>query len=515
MVSLKIDDQRIKYSDSPVADSESEAPSLSAEISPPTSEKHFYFPCGRLLSNPGSLFDTDEDISEKASPKGRHLSGDDSQRFMPEGDKIINYEVISPTSEAGHFGHFLNRRASGFEEGSSSDDSRRPTVIQGISASSPEMFEEFYPGKQRMSQTQNLSRTIALEHELERLRKKLEENTSELHRVKQVLDKNLKDKETNTLDEDDELEMCNEINELRMECLRYERQNEELRLELQYSAQDLSESELTNRQLNKEFIQLKERTEIHEDEMKECIRLMSEMLGNESAYGFDESDDFHHLSNFLSSKVEIAKSRLSRLKTKYELSASETKRLQAENEKYRKLMKSLAQEHAKSMAGLKQQLKASEAKVCTLEKNHGVRAVEYKREVFPVKPFNAGSIRIPAKSELDYYIDKVKAENTRSPRSAESSSHESMRSSVQDSYKSAELNESTREASVVAKHTKVISFTDELEGDKEQTKAVVKASISPDRKTTAPKVVQKYMLQGRSALPRHSNVKSGKQPRFY
>jgi hypothetical protein len=45
------------------------------------------------------LFYTDEDISEEANPKGGTLVRRRLAK-VPEGDRIVNYEVISPPSEA-------------------------------------------------------------------------------------------------------------------------------------------------------------------------------------------------------------------------------------------------------------------------------------------------------------------------------------------------------------------------------------------------------------------------------
>lgn len=517
MVSLELGNHRLQYSNSPAADSESNSPSdsLTLEISPATSDKHFYFPSGLLASNQGTFFDTDEDVSATGTPKARHLSGDDLQRLVPEGDKVISYEATSPTSERNLYGKFLTRNAEGFGD-SSSDDSRRPIVIQGVSVSSPEMFEEFYPSKKQktLSKTQDLSRTIALEHELERLKLKLEANTSELSRVREVIDRNQDDKETYTLDEDDELERCNEIIDLRKECLRYERQNEELRTELQYSAQDLSESEHTIRKLNQDLSLLTEKTETYETEMKHCIRLIGEMLSPNYASSLDESDDLHHLSNFLSSKVEIAKSRLGRLKTKYELSTSEVKRLQADNEKYRRLMKTLAAEHSETTAMLRKQLKASELKVIQLEQQLALgQKPQAASEASTVRKA-ATSIRIPGQSELETYIEKIKEGNARrSSQSAITNSPGSFSSTHPQedlSSKSDSFNESTREPCTLPKHTKVISFTDDLEGDKEQPKPGAPiSSVSPDRKKPTAKVLPKYTLNERGVASRFITFKAG------
>lgn len=510
MASLNFDATRLKPSDSPFADSESGTSSNSAtlEISPCNSEKHFYFPSGRISSNLGSFFDTDEDGSVRLSPNSRHLSGEDLLGLLPEEDKIISYEAVSPNSQPDYLGIILKAKTDNFD-GARSNDSNRLTILQSIRTSTPELLEEFSPSMMRLSRTQNLTRTIALEQELDRLRRQLEENTNELDKVRHAFGRNFDDKETSTYDEDEELATCHEINELRKECLRYERQNEELRTELKYSAQDLNESEHIIRTLNRDLSHLKQKTGTYENEMKRCIRLMADMLNTDNAYVLDQSDDLHHLSNFLSSKVEIAKSRLNRMKTKHELATSEAKRLQTDNEKSRRLMKSIANEHAEATATLKQQLRASELKVARLEKELTANKLKLpSKDALPIKT-QTTSIRIPDQFELETYIVRVKeaAEHYRSSRSPISSSPDSVRSSRQEDLtnKSVSLNESTREPSINAKHTKVISFTDELEGDKEQPKPSVKPpSTSPDRKKANAKPVQKYMLNGRGVMPRSS-----------
>lgn len=487
----------MNYPESPVKSSETGSPSNSIQSEPNQDQsiRHFYFPSGLISSNQGSVFDTDDDESAKATPKSRRLSPTGPLPLLPERDNIITYEALSPTNDSRTYGRFLTHKPSGFE-GTSSDSDQDPSIIQGASVSTPELIKAFYPDNTRLSQTLTLTRTIALEQELENLKHKLEANTSELSRVTDAMHLHLENKETN---------MCEEVNKLRGECFRYERQNEELRAELQDSAHDVAENERTIRHLSRELDELRLKTDAYEEEMKCCIRLMTEMLDTGSSYGFDESDDLHHLTNFFSSKVEIAKSRLSRLKTKSEHAVADAKRLQAENDKYRRLIKSQTAEHNETIATLKHQLKASELKATKLEMQLTYNS---KPPSYAAKPTfqKTASTRLAPRSVLESSVEKtrVSPDLYKSSQSVASSSPESIHSSQQDKLvPKSSLNESTRISSIGSKHTKVISFTDDLEGDKEQPRPDTQLfSASPERK----KPVTKYLLNGRPAAPRVSSL---------
>jgi hypothetical protein len=500
MASLNQDKHRDKLS-ALLPDSNSSGVSL--EISTPTSEKLFYLPYGHLSSNLGSWFDTDEDM--KVSPKAKPFTTETSAQF--DDDQIISYEAVDPVSDRTLSHRFLSSR----EEGDSSrDEGGHPGGLQDARRTSQHTLlkSASSQAKKQLSQTLILRHAEATPKDLEALQKKLGETAAELHRVKQALYRPALDKATSTYDEEDQLHRCNELNELRKECLRYERQNNELRCELQLSGQDLVESERTNQLLNHQLSQVRQQAETYEGNMKECIGQLAEMLGTDTLV-LDESDDLHHLSNILSSKVEIAKSRLSRMHTSYKLAKSEEKRLQADNDKYRRLMKSFATEYAETTSRLKQQVRSSELKAIRLE-----RLIAKDKGDCAVKPSKASaSIRIPSHNELESFIGTIIEANER-PRSlkhlqtdtAEAGSPYSVGSSRKDNTcsQSVSLNDSTREHS---RHSKLISFIDELES-----KSHLKSeNTSPNRLKSQAKAA-KGTLIGKGVMQQFTRLKPTLKP---
>jgi hypothetical protein len=444
----------------------------------------------------------------KASPKANPFTRETSAQDQFDDDQIISYEVVDPISDRTLSPMLLSSR----EEADSSSDASEHTggLQEDTPKTSPHTLlkSASCQAKRQLSQTLSLRQADTTYKELERLRKKLEETAAELHGAKQALYRSAIDKSTNTFDEEDQLIRCNELNELRKESLRYERQNDELRGELQLSGQDLAESERTNQLLNHQLSQVRQQTETYEGDMKECIGQLSEMLGTDPLV-FDESDDLHHLSNILSSKVEIANSRLSRMQASYKLSKSDGKRLQADNDKYRRLMKSFATEYAETTSRLKQQVRSSELKAIKLE-----RLIAKDKGDCAVRPCKASaSIRIPSQSELETFIGTIIEANER-PRSlqtdiAETGSPYSVGSCGEGntSSQSISLNDSTGEQSQIARYSKLISFIDELESRRHHKSF----NTSPSRLQQQAKVA-KYTLIGKGVMQQFPRLKPTVSP---
>ena len=139
-----------------------------------------------------------------------------------------------------------------------------------------------------------------------------------------------------------------EIEHLTSTCKRYERQNQELRAEIQHCTSELVELDKVKTRLTKELKKSLQKSDSLESEFRKIAEFVDSVLNRAEEQTLGETDS-KHLSNYVSSKVEIIGSKYSRLLAAYD-------RVQEENVKLREELEGNGEEVIQQLSG-KMQLK--------------------------------------------------------------------------------------------------------------------------------------------------------------
>ena len=122
-----------------------------------------------------------------------------------------------------------------------------------------------------------------------------------------------------------------EIEHLTNACKRYERQNQELRAEIQHCSSDLADLDHAKARLSKELKKYQQKSDSLEAEFRKIAEFVDTVLNRAEEQGLGETD-MRHLSNYVSSKVEIIGSKYSRLLAAYDRAIEENAKLREDLE---------------------------------------------------------------------------------------------------------------------------------------------------------------------------------------
>lgn len=260
---------------------------LTLDLSADSSSTDLFYPAGSLSSHRDSRLES-EDASQPA-PRGEHGPrgpSEDYFNFKPTRENVIVFEVCSPIS---------------LEKG-------------------PEM---------RTSMGHSDSETIICE-----LRALVDHQRMEIASLKANKGAASLDKATMTT-QMEEFQIVpalkREIEHLTNACKRYERQNQELRAEIQHCSSDLVDLDHSKARISKELKKYQSKSDSLEAEFRKIAELVDTVLNRTEEPGLGETD-MRHLSNYVSSKVEIIGSKYSRLLTAYDRAIEENAKLREDLE---------------------------------------------------------------------------------------------------------------------------------------------------------------------------------------
>lgn len=263
-------------------------------------ESEAFYPAGSLSSHRDSCSDS-EDASQPAPRLDRSTRGlsEDYHSFQPTSDNIIIFEVCSPLNS------------------DKDPDHLRPT---------PKDIDQ-------TAVIRDLRDTVS----------RLQLQISSLKNAKTA---NFADKATvtSTIDEFKLVpSLKREIEHLTATCKRYERQNTELRTEIQHCASDLIELDKAKSRLSKELKKSQEKCDFMESEFRKIAEFVDTVLNRTEEMTLKETDS-RHLSNYVSSKVEIIGSKYSRLLAAFD-------RINEENAKMKESLEMQSDEIVRQLSG--------------------------------------------------------------------------------------------------------------------------------------------------------------------
>ncbi len=282
-----------------------------------------YCPAGSLSSRNASPIGSDDDLSHPA-PLQAQLSPDPSS-FHPTSDNVIVFEVFTPTSQEErqvlHQDCFViaeeikteSREVTSPDLGSSGysgDEDDHASVQEDTKASF-------------LAEVLKLQQTVAQQRgEIKGLKMLLKERDvvlAQLHAGKER-----KEKGTMTAEED---KIKSE--QLAASCKRYERQNLELRREIQSCTKDLLDLDKAKSDLFHSLKQSQQLLTTYEQDFLRLSRFLDHILQRTSE---DPVSDPSLLPGYVISKAEIVAARLSRLQTSCDRLGDENERLVRELE---------------------------------------------------------------------------------------------------------------------------------------------------------------------------------------
>lgn len=380
--------QAIPYSFSPPRSSGESSPrdqdSRADESLHHTPSRAFYIPAGSVSSHEGdSLSDTQE-----PSLPPMDLRFEDSESitgFQPTSDNVIVFEVYTPPNQAlpsqRHTSKkFLFSEDVCFqipeEKDSPKLEDRPLSSADALASLGYSEDEEELPASNRSGQSsdrevaklQEMLRNAASEND--KLRNEISARDIRIQSLemqkKAKPETSSKQTMTNLEDSSEMQRLKRENEQLASTCSRYERQNQDLRQEVQTCASDLTNAERSKGKLTKEFKRINQLVSTYEGEMTRIAEFVTKILSPETEETWEDKDP-RHISNYLASKMEIISSRHSRLQAMHENKLEECEKLKQELQVCRAALKAQETQGEDTVKQLTARLKTKESIIQKLE----------------------------------------------------------------------------------------------------------------------------------------------------
>jgi len=316
-----------------------------------------YCPAGSLSSHSASPIGSDD---SHPAPLQAQLSPDPSS-FHPTSDNVIVFEVFTPTSQeerpVPHQNCFViaeeirtdSREVTSPDLGSSGysgDEDEHISVQEDVKASF-------------MSEVLKLQQTIAQQRgEIKGLKMLLKERDATLAQVHAGTER--REKGTMTAEEGK-----SKADQLAVSCKRYERQNLELRREIQSCTKDLLDLDKAKADLFHSFKQSQQLFSIYEQDFLRLSRFLDHILQRAPE---DPVSDPSLLPGYVLSKAEIVAARLGRLQAACDRLGEENERLVRELEAGTKSAQSRNSEQSELVKQLQTRIKLKDRFIQKLER---------------------------------------------------------------------------------------------------------------------------------------------------